>query len=412
MVDEETQVVAHTSKECVKEVLLRIVPVTVKSQAKIKNIFALFDEASTVTLIAEDLANDREIIEGPRNVPALSRTKLGWVLHGNLHSCKNGQDDTIILHIKHKNESEELHEEKPKEDTLTLFLKFCQVKPAVLVGEKIPTKRDVLKVIMSALDPLELLGHFTIRGNLMLQEIWRSGIMWDEEVPDKIFEKWKSWLRYLDTLKGVEIGRSSKQSARSETKNFKTYVAHRVGEIQEHSDVKEWKWVPSKLNVADIVTRGEKSLDFFAKSVWFNGLSFLCFRRPLASASNKNKKDEDFSKKLEIKVQRVLFKVDEEVNCTLTTFQVGLFYDNGTNLKSAEKELRKNLQKLEEDKFKREFIDDKLPRNNWPLGRIVATFPDKNGIVRVVNVKTNCGTLRRPVSKLCRLDFLEDSNHL
>lgn len=33
-------------------------------------------------------------------------------------------------------------------------------------------------------------------------------------------------------------------------------------------------------------------------------------------------------------------------------------------------------------------IDNKLPRNNWPPGKIVSTFPGKDGKVRVVNVKT------------------------
>ncbi|KAF2906111.1 hypothetical protein ILUMI_00062 [Ignelater luminosus] len=62
---------------------------------------------------------------------------------------------------------------------------------------------------------------------------------------------------------------------RSEARNFKTYVAHRVGEIQEHSDINKWKWVSSKLNIADIATRGEEMLDSSAKSEWFNGPSFL-----------------------------------------------------------------------------------------------------------------------------------------
>ncbi|KAF2903383.1 hypothetical protein ILUMI_02806 [Ignelater luminosus] len=115
-----------------------------------------------------------------------------------------------------------------KEDTLTFSLKFYKVKPAILVGEKIITKRDVLRVIMSVFEPLGLLGHFTTREKLL-----------------------------------------------SEARNSKTYVVHSVEIIQEHSGIKEWKWMPSKLIVADIATRGGRILDFSAKSEWFDGPSFL-----------------------------------------------------------------------------------------------------------------------------------------
>jgi hypothetical protein len=44
------------------------------------------------------------------------------------------------------------------------------------------------------------------------------------------------------------------------------------------------------------------------------------------------------------------------------------------------------------------------PRNNWPLGRIIQTYPGKDGQVRVADVKTKTGTYRRPVIKLIKLD--------
>ncbi|KAL7880839.1 hypothetical protein SRHO_G00030930 [Serrasalmus rhombeus] len=48
-------------------------------------------------------------------------------------------------------------------------------------------------------------------------------------------------------------------------------------------------------------------------------------------------------------------------------------------------------------------VDDTSPRNSWPLGRIVETFPDKKGFVRQVRIKTKTNELRRPVTKLCLL---------
>ncbi|CAG7828727.1 unnamed protein product [Allacma fusca] len=48
--------------------------------------------------------------------------------------------------------------------------------------------------------------------------------------------------------------------------------------------------------------------------------------------------------------------------------------------------------------------DENNPRNLWPKGIITATFPGKDGRVRVVEVKTCTGTYRRPVAKIIVLD--------
>ena len=48
-------------------------------------------------------------------------------------------------------------------------------------------------------------------------------------------------------------------------------------------------------------------------------------------------------------------------------------------------------------------IDESSPRNSWPMGRITEIFPDKQGHVRRVKIKTQNGTLERPITKLCLL---------
>ena len=49
-------------------------------------------------------------------------------------------------------------------------------------------------------------------------------------------------------------------------------------------------------------------------------------------------------------------------------------------------------------------VDPSMPRSCWPKGRVSAVFPGRDGQVRVVNVKTQFGEYRRPVSKICILD--------
>ena len=47
--------------------------------------------------------------------------------------------------------------------------------------------------------------------------------------------------------------------------------------------------------------------------------------------------------------------------------------------------------------------EDGMVPTRWPLGRIVEVFSGKDGLVRVVNVKTKNGIYKRPVHKLALL---------
>ena len=60
-----------------------------------------------------------------------------------------------------------------------------------------------------------------------------------------------------------------------ESYGFNTFTGVRVGEIQALSDKEDWYWVEGVLNIADIITRGEKVLKLGRQSEWQNGPSFL-----------------------------------------------------------------------------------------------------------------------------------------
>eukprot|EP00795_Rhopilema_esculentum_P017422 gene17422-9025_t len=50
-------------------------------------------------------------------------------------------------------------------------------------------------------------------------------------------------------------------------------------------------------------------------------------------------------------------------------------------------------------------ISPDTPRGNWPLGRVVKVFPGSDGHVRVVQVKVGAKEIKRPISRLCPLEF-------
>jgi len=52
-------------------------------------------------------------------------------------------------------------------------------------------------------------------------------------------------------------------------------------------------------------------------------------------------------------------------------------------------------------------IDESMPRNCWPLGRITDVFAGDDGLVRSVQVKTSANIVTRPVTKVCLLEAVE-----
>ena len=65
------------------------------------------------------------------------------------------------------------------------------------------------------------------------------------------------------------------QIIHNETKRFPIFVANRVVVINEHTEIKSWKYVPSKLNPADFATRGIPANQLNAMHPWLIGPNFL-----------------------------------------------------------------------------------------------------------------------------------------
>ena len=96
---------------------------------------------------------------------------------------------------------------KPGPDVLGFDLSFKKIDKEVVQGMRRPTKREMLRVVMSIFDPLGLLSPFIIRGKIILQFIWRSGIQWDEQLDEKAAQAWFLWLQDLQKCRFISIPR-------------------------------------------------------------------------------------------------------------------------------------------------------------------------------------------------------------
>ena len=62
-----------------------------------------------------------------------------------------------------------------------------------------------------------------------------------------------------------------------QSRNYKPFVSHRVGEIHEQSDPNQWRYVPTKQNPADFGTRGLTVSELADSEMWWKGPTFLAF---------------------------------------------------------------------------------------------------------------------------------------
>ncbi|XP_044761992.1 uncharacterized protein LOC123319195 [Coccinella septempunctata] len=69
------------------------------------------------------------------------------------------------------------------------------------------TKRQILKIVMSIFDPLGLIANLTVRGRILIQDIWKSGIGWDDSVEHEQYKTWKLWLLDLQKITNISIPR-------------------------------------------------------------------------------------------------------------------------------------------------------------------------------------------------------------
>ncbi|XP_076395364.1 uncharacterized protein LOC143265692 [Megachile rotundata] len=92
-------------------------------------------------------------------------------------------------------------------DELKFNVELKNIPKEILLGEKKPTKREFLRVIMSVFDPLGILAPFTLKSKIIMQEIWRSGINWDDPLREEDFVRWRKWVSMIDRVKECRMPR-------------------------------------------------------------------------------------------------------------------------------------------------------------------------------------------------------------
>ncbi|XP_076686036.1 uncharacterized protein LOC143378082 [Andrena cerasifolii] len=70
------------------------------------------------------------------------------------------------------------------------------------------TKRNILSRIAKLFDPLGLLGPVIIKAKLIMQQLWKSSIGWDEVIPSNLASAWKTYQEQLPLLNNFSLFRN------------------------------------------------------------------------------------------------------------------------------------------------------------------------------------------------------------
>ncbi|KAM8702360.1 hypothetical protein ACLKA7_007790 [Drosophila subpalustris] len=193
---------------------------------------------------------------------------------------------------------------------------------------------------MSVFDPMGFVSCIMMYLKILLQNIWRTPINWDEKLTLELQDMWRTWLSFLPVIAEVKIPRCYFKHQRAEDVQLQLHVFvdagedayaavayfqiehegkvflclvsakskvaplrplsiprlelqaavtgarllrsikdqhevefQQVAEITELTNVKDWRWVPSNLNVAEVATKCQRGPDAYKQ--WLDGPQFL-----------------------------------------------------------------------------------------------------------------------------------------
>ena len=126
-----------------------------------------------------------------KDIPACARAPVA----SGTRLCNVGIERVLGLHWNTCN------------DTLECAVDCARIDRGLISGNRKPTKREVLSITMSVFDPLGFWCPFTIKSKIIMQDVWRSAVDWDETIRDEEGAGWAVWLRSLENLPNYRVPR-------------------------------------------------------------------------------------------------------------------------------------------------------------------------------------------------------------
>ena len=120
-----------------------------------------------------------------------------------------------------------------------------------------------------------------LEANLILQQLWKIPLDWDEEIPSHLQNRWLKWLQTLKNIEKVKLPRwygflwtGSEivlNYLNNTDTNFGVYIAHRIKEIRQLTDRDNWCYIKTEQNPADHTTCYQDFLSLSKNDSWIFG---------------------------------------------------------------------------------------------------------------------------------------------
>ena len=94
------------------------------------------------------------------------------------------------------------------------------------------TKRGVLSTISTLFDPLGLLSPFVLPVKVLIQELWKEKVEWDEKIQDHHLQVWKQWTSSLPLIELIQVPRCYRNP---EMPNNSTVQLHLFSDASEYA---------------------------------------------------------------------------------------------------------------------------------------------------------------------------------
>ncbi|GFW38105.1 uncharacterized protein TNCV_835441 [Trichonephila clavipes] len=139
-------------------------------------------------------------------------------LSGKIIEEVNDDKENFVHYLPHrpviKENSTKLESQPDNFETMVLGLIWnlkgdclsCNINCQKNEGKAI-TKRSLLSIANHIFDPIGFTAPVTLKPKLILQEIWKLKLKWDENLPKDILNQVEKWLEQLPILAGIKIPR-------------------------------------------------------------------------------------------------------------------------------------------------------------------------------------------------------------
>lgn len=100
----------------------------------------------------------------------------------------------------------------------------------VTIKEKPPTRRGLLSIISSIYDPLGLVAPFVLSAKILMQELCRENLRWDDPIPNQYLMRWNVWIKELPMIENFRVSRCIKSKSLKEIASAQLHTFADVSE--------------------------------------------------------------------------------------------------------------------------------------------------------------------------------------